>query len=183
MNNAGKHKERDAKIQAMRKDGVFPSDIAERMGLSRNAVLGVLHRAGLVMTLEDRKRAQGAGGKKGAKRAKEISDDAARKRMSALRGKAPAQAKEKPPKPVSSAKLPDPPLPPEKAAPPSAVLFEHRTGCAWPWGDSKLAPLLFCNAPKCKVKDAWGFIVTTPYCEAHWRARRTSAHSKVVSNA
>ena len=41
------HVERNAKIIALRKGGLFPWEIAKELGLSRNTVIGVCNRAGL----------------------------------------------------------------------------------------------------------------------------------------
>lgn len=39
--------ERNAKIVAMRRKGMWPAQIAKELGISRNAVIGVCNRAGL----------------------------------------------------------------------------------------------------------------------------------------
>lgn len=39
--------ERNSKIIALRKNGLFPWEIADQLGVTRNTVIGVVYRAGL----------------------------------------------------------------------------------------------------------------------------------------
>lgn len=43
------NKERNARILELRRAGAFPTDIAKTLGLTRNAVIGVCNRAGIVL--------------------------------------------------------------------------------------------------------------------------------------
>jgi hypothetical protein len=63
---------------------------------------------------------------------------------------------------------------------PIEKLFE-RTGCAWVEGDVREKTAVVCNAPRCKVKyPGIPGAERTPYCEEHWKKRRSSSFTKVV---
>lgn len=47
--------ERNAQIVALRKQGLWPTQIADQMGLNRNQVLGALFRAGMCRKDTDRR--------------------------------------------------------------------------------------------------------------------------------
>lgn len=47
--------ERNAQIVALRKEGLWPTQIADQMGLNRNQVLGALFRAGMCSKDTDRR--------------------------------------------------------------------------------------------------------------------------------
>lgn len=52
--------ERNARIIEMRKAGKFPREIAKALGVTRNVVIGALHRAGLTDPNVDRSAAYNA---------------------------------------------------------------------------------------------------------------------------
>lgn len=49
---------RNARIVALRKGGLWPTQIADAMGLSRNTIIGVLNRAGLCSADTDNREIQ-----------------------------------------------------------------------------------------------------------------------------
>ena len=51
-----KYPRRNADIVALRRQGIEPTDIASRLDLTRNTVLGVLYRSGLTDKRSDRAR-------------------------------------------------------------------------------------------------------------------------------
>jgi hypothetical protein len=167
--------ERNARIIELAKEGLSAGKIALRMApLTRSAVIGVLHRAGISTK-----------GGKGGKRAKPLGFVpqvatggmshawGAGKHHNALVFAGGTKGSAKPP--ISRDKL-------NQKAPETAVAFEDRKGCRWPYGDPREGPLLYCNAPRCSVRIA-GLVQPTEYCAEHWALRRSSAYTKIINVA
>jgi GcrA cell cycle regulator len=167
--------ERNARIIELAKEGLSAGKIGLRMGgLSRSAVIGVLHRAGISTK-----------GGKGGTRARPLALApkvasggtshawGAGKHHNALVFAGGTKGGAKPP--ISRDKL-------NMKAPETAVPFEDRKGCRWPYGDPREGPLLYCNAPRCSVRTG-GLVQTTEYCAEHWALRRSSAYTKIINVA
>jgi hypothetical protein len=149
--------ERNAKIVEMRKAGMMPAEIwctATCAGMTRNAVIGVLHRAGLCeedgnnpRAISRRVRAQPRNGGAFSRKGKAKPKHARALRMTL--------------EPMSGH---------------VGDLLDDTTGCVWPFDDrspwprreNRSADYLRCNRPRESFRNARGELVVRPYCCSHW---------------
>jgi hypothetical protein len=180
--------ERNERIRQLRREGLSPGQIRKRLGLTRGVVIGVLNRAG--MTLDDQEKAKAIRdghrlgglnkGRNAAKRAGKRRADgnsynfsANAHRNAAVFGKG---YKGESTGPINLAKY-------REVAPPHAVPIEHLQGCAWPFGDVREEGISYCNKPRCRVRvHGLQMPVRTAYCDAHWDQRRTSKHTRILTD-
>jgi hypothetical protein len=162
--------ERNARILELAKEGLSAGQIGQRMGLTRSAVIGVLHRAGVstkgckrprtTVVLPSKNQPAGAS-----------LEWAKGKNRNALVFAGGTKGDPKPP--ISRNLL-------NMQAPETAVAFEDRKGCRWPFGDPREGPLLYCNAPTCRVRNG-DLVQPTNYCAEHWALRRSSAYTRIIA--
>ena len=119
------------------------AEIARRMGISKNAVVGKAHRLGLVSRPSPIKR-------DGAPRAPQIRRAPAKTLAPMEPAAAPAAA---------------------PTAAPTPLLSQISRTCEWPtWGDRERVPRppTFCGAPVMLRRDAFGQALPCPYCPTHF---------------
>jgi hypothetical protein len=177
--------ERNERIRQLRREGLAPFRIRQRLGLTRNVVIGVLHRAGMAMGDDERTKAKRDGQIKGGKSRRKAtsrgapprSDDNAwnfsanAHRNAAVFGKG---QKGESTGPINLEKHYEP-------IPPHAVTIEHVTECRWPFGDVRGEGIAYCNKPRCRVKvHHLAAPILTAYCDAHWEQRRTSKATRII---
>jgi hypothetical protein len=179
VNNA----ERNQKIMDLKAEGLSSGKIVARLkasypGLSRSAVIGVIHRH---MPAEVR--------------ARDVEEGHHAIRMRAKRTAPPPRPPKPTPPPRIFNKAPiyrpiEPPLEtllgePVLAVPPpehdAGVTLLQRTGCAWPYGDARQGAITFCNRPRCSIRQGGLDSLLTPYCAEHWARRRASSYTKIVA--
>lgn len=179
--------ERNERIRQLRRQGLAPSQIRQRLGLTRNVVIGVLHRAGMAMDDDERTKAKRDGQIKGGKsRRKAISrgapprsDDnawnfsAGAHRNAGVFGKG---QKGESTGPINLEKHYEP-------IPPYAVTIEHLTGCRWPYGEIRAEGIAYCNKPRCRVKvHGLATPILTAYCAKCWDRRRSSKNTCIIED-
>jgi len=176
--------ERNERIRQLRREGLAPSQIRRRLGLTRNVVIGVLHRAGMAMDDDERTKAKRQGQKLGGRKRRAAtrpapprSDDhawnfsAGAHRNAAVFGQG---RKGESTGPINLEKHYEP-------IPPHAVTIEHLTGCSWPYGDVRGEGIAYCNRPRCRVQvHHLATPILTAYCHAHWEQRRTSKATRII---
>lgn len=139
-------------------EGYSATQVAQRIGgVSRNAVIGKIHRLGLSNTVSHRatkfrSKCNGTGKRK-SRKGKPRSDFNALLFVTKV------------------PRLPDSPLPPEPERPISLVTFDDLTEsmCRFPYGDPKTADFGFCG---CKS------LPGSPYCEGHHARMYTAPRPK-----
>jgi hypothetical protein len=180
--------DRNERIRQLRRDGLTPAKITRRLGLSRNIVIGVLNRAGMLCDAEEKAKANREGAKVAAagrrrratsRGAPPRSDDHAwnfsanAHRNAAIFGKG---HKGEATGPINLEKHYEP-------IPSHAVTIEHVTGCRWPFGDVRGEGIAYCNKPRCSVKvHHMSIPITTAYCVEHWDIRRCSKNTRVIAD-
>jgi hypothetical protein len=136
---------RDAEIIRLRKDGLMPLAIAERMRISRNAVAGVLSRNNLVVRYSERT---------GPRPRKSYAERMAITRANAAARGEPVPAPVVAPQPV--------PVRRPKTPMPAPVWLGTVKSCCWPmWNDQERSGgerARFCSAP---TEPGW------QYCRTH----------------
>lgn len=136
--------ERIARLRSLRMEGLSASLIAIRLGggVSRNGVIGKLHRLGL------RSLPAVGGEKKRLKRVKGLAVDSGHGPRTKYKFKCTDEACE--------------PLPAEDVPPAQLVTFAalERRHCRWPYGDPKQPGFGYCGGPA---------EPGLPYCKAHIR--------------
>jgi len=133
----------------LRHDGASTPDIAAKLNLSRNAVLGKLHRMGLLCTAEEVREKRSKGQLNRAAGA----HDAGGKPMVSTRSKTNGFAWDLPP----PDQITD--LPKESAPHGIPLLKSEPRHCRWPIGEPREPDFLFCG----------GLIVFGSYCARHSR--------------
>jgi hypothetical protein len=174
--------ERNAKIIEMRRAGMRPADIWRMpicAGMSRNAVIGILQRAGLCE----------AGTRSGPAAAERIKyQSPIRKKPKAAHvavEAAPAQPKSRrgewagflvASRDQKKGELPVIYMILEPMSDHAGTRFEDTKGCVWPFDDRSPWPkrehmnadYLRCDKPRESHRNARGELVTLPYCREHW---------------
>ncbi len=177
---AEKDPERNERIRQLRRDGLNPATISRRLNLSRNVVIGVLHRAGMGLQPHEKARAMSKGGNRGskvAKRARQQSPDAYQFGMGCAKNatRLPGPRKGESTGPLNIDKHYEP-------IPSHAVTIEHVTGCRWPHGDVRNEGIAYCNKQRCCVRvHGQAQPIRTAYCDDHWDMRRASRTTKIVA--
>lgn len=163
----------DERIETLRKlwaEGLTCSQIAARFGdVSRNAVIGKVHRLGLAGRAMIRTKGRGtwtpAKRRAAAKKAAATRSRTKRSRL-ALLAALPLNGRVGESSPVPPTPLPmevDPPIPLEQRR---TVATLTQSCCRWPIGDPQHEDFHFCGAPR-----TWGF----PYCARHTRRAYNSS--------
>lgn len=178
--------ERNERIRELRKKGLAPSQIAQRTGLSRGVIIGVINRAGMGLEGDELARARSRGAAKGGRTKKARQAQTAKgaalspwnfsagaHKNAAVFGKG---AKGESTGPINIAQHYEP-------IPQHAVTIEHVTGCRWPFGDVRGEGIAYCNKPRCRVRmQHLSTPITTAYCVEHWDMRRASKNTKVIAD-
>jgi hypothetical protein len=137
---------RDAEIIRLRKDGLMPLAIAERMKISRNAVAGVLSRNNLVVRYSERT---------GPRPRKSYAERLAITRANAAARGEPVQAPVVQPRRLCPVRRP-------KAPKPAPVVLGTVKSCCWPmWNDQERSGgerARFCSAP---TEPGWQYCRTS----------------------
>lgn len=153
-------------------------------GLTRNMVIGVMHRqCPQDAKTHNRRRQEGVRMQKVAMAGKPRPGKLGTAEPTAQQR---AKAKPVPPRPMVDPAMRPPaqpglarshvlinPLPGSTPVP-----YAQRTGCVWPFGER--SGLMACNLPKCRVK-AFGVVSEVNYCSDHWDARRSTKHTQIVA--
>lgn len=137
----------EALAARMWQDGYSYSDIARRVGKSRNAIIGKLHRMGL----------NHANREESSRRAQER--ERARAARERVRGAAKPESAPRPPRTSARAKAAIQP------AKPGGIPLEALTDTTCRWPITEVTPHRFCG---CEA-------VNGPYCEAHTKLGRAGA--------
>lgn len=170
--------ERNDCIRRLRSEGKTPAQITRHLGISRNIVIGVLHRAGMTMEGEEKAKAVREGQRRGRQttKARQKSPGAYQFGMgcTANATRLPGPRNGESAGPINLDKHYEP-------IPSHAVTIEHVTGCRWPFGDVRGEGIAYCNKPRCRVVvHGRAQPILTAYCDECWERRRTSRHTTIL---